>query len=179
MIKVTSLRTRNSSSLSVLIKRCGPFHQLHRRPRSSWKRKGMNILLGNAKSDPEEGDGNADGNRPTHLKDPFVLQDCPKVEGVEFLMEQLHLLKGWGLFYKDVWNPLVYISGYSSKIPSQLSCSPLTPQRWLNLLYHCKCAKRFAQMDVLPPSPHPPHNIRTAVCSFSYFFATLCSQTNI
>ena len=34
MIKVTSLRTRNSSSLSVLIKRCGPFHQLHRRPRA-------------------------------------------------------------------------------------------------------------------------------------------------
>ena len=54
----------------------------------------MNILLGNAKSDPEEGDGNSDGNRPTHLKDPFVLHDCPKVEGVEFLMEQLHLLKG-------------------------------------------------------------------------------------
>ena len=68
----------------------------------------MNILLGNAKSDPEEGDGNSDGNRPTHLKDTFVLHDCPKVEGVEFLMEQLTpLAKGVEGFstrmYETLW----------------------------------------------------------------------------
>ena len=73
--------------------------------RSSWKRKGMNILLGNAKSDPEEGAGNSDGNRPTHLKDPFVLHDCPKVEGVELLMEQLHLLKGLRAFPQECMKP--------------------------------------------------------------------------